>query len=473
MPRQPIPANPMMSPPLAPRRSQRVIPIQVPSPRVKPRMKPNDVASPRVTTALPLADVILLTPHPASNNAPYMPQGMAGMNFFDTFEEEHMETPAVPRYNTRARARQHSANQAHTLTPRILRPIAFTNNQTITLPFKQAPQTMPMANSVINEDTGASLEYLHLIQDDSTFPVWNKAAAHAFVRLAQGVGGRIEGSNTFFVIPRKAVPKGKIIIYGRFVVNIRPNKSETHRVRLTVGGNLLQYPGDVSTRSADITTSKCLWNSTISTEGAKYMCLEVNKFYLGTPMDSFEYMRIPIKLIPQEIIDQYNLLPLVSDGHVYIEVQKGMYGLPQAGILANQLLARRLAIHGYHQTKFTPGLWRHVTRPIQFTLVVDDFGVQYVVKEHAQHLIDALETDYTVSKYWTGGLYCGITLKWNYVNKNVDLSMPGYIKDALHKFQHPLPKLPQYAPHNWTVPAYDQRIQYAPLPDDAPPAIAE
>jgi hypothetical protein len=50
--------------------------------------------------------------------------------------------------------------------------------------------------------------------------------------------------------------------------------------------------------------------------------------------------------------------------------------------------------------------------------------------------------------------------------------MPGYIKDALHKFQHPLPKRPQYAPHNWTVPAYGQCIKYAPLPDAAPPATA-
>jgi hypothetical protein len=104
-------------------------------------------------------------------------------------------------------------------------------------------------------------------------------------------------------------------------------------------------------------------------------------------------MRIPIKLIPHEIIELYSLLPLVSDGHVYIEVQKGMYGLPQAGILANQLLARRLTLHGYHQTKFTPGLWQHVTSPIQFTLVGGDFGVQSVGAEHAQHLIAALETD--------------------------------------------------------------------------------
>jgi hypothetical protein len=202
------------------------------------------------------------------------------------------------------------------------------------------------------------------------------------------------------------------------------------------------------------------------------MCLDVTNFYLGTPMDSFDYMRIPTKLIPHEIIDQYYLLPLVSYGHINIEVQKGMYGLSQAGILANQLLARRLAIHGYHQTKFTPGLWGHVTRPIQFILVVDDFGVQYVGAEHAQHLIAALETDYTISKDWTTSLYCGITLNWDYTNTHMDLSMPGYIKDALHKFQHPLPKRPQYAPHNWTVPVYGQHIQYAPLPDAAPPATA-
>jgi hypothetical protein len=104
---------------------------------------------------------------------------------------------------------------------------------------------------------------------------------------------------------------------------------------------------------------------------------------------------------------------------------------------------------------------------------VDDFGVQYVGNEHAQHLVDALAIDYTVSKDWTGGLYCGITLKWDYENKHVDLSMPGYIKDSLHKYQHPMPKLPQHAPQNWTVPAYGRSIQYAPLPDASPPAMSQ
>jgi hypothetical protein len=159
-------------------------------------------------------------------------------------------------------------------------------------------------------------------------------------------------------------------------------------------------------------------------------------------MDYFEYMRIPIKLIHREIIAEYNLLSLVSDGHIYIEVQKGMYGLPKTGVIANQLHSLRLAIHGCHQTKFTPVLWLHVTRPIQFTLLMDDFRFQYMGQEHAQHIIDALEKYYTVSKDWTGSIYCGITLKRDYANKHVDLSMPGYIKDALYTYQHPMSKRP-------------------------------
>jgi hypothetical protein len=257
------------------------------------------------------------------------------------------------------------------------------------------------------------------------------------------------------------------------VVDIHLNKTETHSARLTVGGNLIQCPGDVSTCSSDLTIYKCNWNSTISTEGVRYMCLDVNNFYLGTPMDSFEYTRIPTKYVLQEIMAEYSLLSLVSDGHVYFAVQKGMCGLPQAGILENQLISRRLAIHGYHQTKLTPGLLRHVTHPIQFTLVMYEFGVKYTGKDHAQHIIDALETDYKSSKDWTGGLYCGITLKWDYEKKHVHLYMPGYIKDGLHKHQHPIPKRPQYSPHNWTVPSYDQRIQYAPLLDASPPATLQ
>jgi hypothetical protein len=93
----PVPATATRYAPLAPHRSQRLSPSQVPSPRVVPRMNPSGVASPRVTTTLPLADVIPLTLHAAAENDHYMLQGMAGMNLFDTFEEERMETPDIPR----------------------------------------------------------------------------------------------------------------------------------------------------------------------------------------------------------------------------------------------------------------------------------------------------------------------------------------------------------------------------------------
>jgi hypothetical protein len=81
---------------------------------------------------------------------------MVGMNMFHTFEEEHMESTSLPRYNTRARARQHSATQAQFLAPWIFRPIAFKNNQGVDVAPRQSTHHIPMANAVINQDTGAS-----------------------------------------------------------------------------------------------------------------------------------------------------------------------------------------------------------------------------------------------------------------------------------------------------------------------------
>ena len=140
------------------------------------------------------------------------------------------------------------------------------------------------------------------------------------------------------------------------VLTTAHRKKEPERTRLTVGGNLIDFPGDVSTPTADTTTAKLIINSTISTPGAKYMCGDIKNFYLGTPMARYEYMRLPIKIIPQEIIDEYSLIPLIHNGYVYLEIRRGMYGLPQAGIIANQLLTARLAPAGYYQCRHTQGL---------------------------------------------------------------------------------------------------------------------
>ena len=113
-----------------------------------------------------------------------------------------------------------------------------------------------------------------------------------------------------------------------------------------------------------------------------------------------------------------------------------MYGLPQAGLLANELLEKRLNKRGYHQSKLVPGLWKHKWRPIQFTLVVDDFGVKYFGKEHALHLKSTLEDNCGVATEWDGERYIGITLDWDYERRQVHLSMPGYIAKALKFCQH-------------------------------------
>jgi hypothetical protein len=101
-------------------------------------------------------------------------------------------------------------------------------------------------------------------------------------------------------------------------------------------------------------------------------------------------MKIMLSRFLEGIIQKYNLNTLAVNGWVYIEVRKGMYGLKQAGLLANQLLQTRLEPFGYYPARHTPGLWLHKNRPISFTLVMDDFAVKYIGKQHAEHLRNAL-----------------------------------------------------------------------------------
>jgi hypothetical protein len=107
-----------------------------------------------------------------------------------------------------------------------------------------------------------------------------------------------------------------------------------------------------------------------------------------------------------------------------LEMRRAVWGLPQAGILANKLLRKCLAPKGYYECKQTPSLWQHVTRPISFTLVVDDFGMKYTNKANVNHLIECLKENYDLTQDWDSDLYCGIQLKWNYDEQTLDLSMP-------------------------------------------------
>ena len=97
-------------------------------------------------------------------------------------------------------------------------------------------------------------------------------------------------------------------------MDYRAHKDYPNRVRITVGGNLIKYPGELTTCTADLTTTKVMWNNIISTQNARYMCADVKNFYLYTPLERYEYTRMPIHLIPQEFIDLYDLGSKVKNG---------------------------------------------------------------------------------------------------------------------------------------------------------------
>jgi hypothetical protein len=100
--------------------------------------------------------------------------------------------------------------------------------------------------------------------------------------------------------------------------------------------------------------------------------------------------------------------------------------------------------------------------------VVDDFGVKYVGREHAEHLIGCLKQTYKLSEDWTGSLYCGITLEWDYENGHVDISMPGYIKKKLQEYGHMIPDRVQTCPYSPEPISYGAKAQAPIAPDTTP-----
>ena len=186
------------------------------------------------------------------------------------------------------------------------------------------------------------------------------------------------------------------------------------------------------------------------------MTIDISNFYLMTPLKQPEYIHVKIEYLPEEISNEYKLRAMVNkSGMVYIKATNGMYGLPQAGLLANKLLKQRLNKHGYFQSKLAPGLWKHITRLISFTLVVDSFGVKYAGKEHVDHLMTILQEHYQVKAYWTGNRYIGIHMVWDYNKGQVHLYMLGYMQKSpkafpTHSQEDTKPTIPPHTNQIWS-----------------------
>jgi hypothetical protein len=195
-----------------------------------------------------------------------------------------------------------------------------------------------LAHAVLDNETGNLLEYRHLIKHPKYKDVWTKSFGTEIRHLATT-------TETIFFVQRENIPddrKGDET-YARIVCTYHEGKKDKCRTCITMGRNLVNYPGDCGTPTADLLTVKLLLNSIISTPNAKFMTLDLKDFYLMSPMKRYEYFRMKLELFPQDIIEEYDLTSKVDhNGNVPCEVRRGMYGLPQAGFIAQELLEEQL-----------------------------------------------------------------------------------------------------------------------------------
>ena len=152
------------------------------------------------------------------------------------------------------------------------------------------------------------MEYRHLIADPITREVWERLASKEFGRLLKGVKMVIKGTETMQFNQKNEVPHDKKVAYARFVCDYRPKNEENKQTRNIVGGDRLNYQGDVSTKTSGLTTINLLLNSVISSAGERFITADVKNFYFNKTMKDPKYMCIPIKLIPNETREEYKII---------------------------------------------------------------------------------------------------------------------------------------------------------------------
>ena len=235
------------------------------------------------------------------------------------------------------------------------------------------------------------------------------------------------------------------------------------RVRGTVGGDRVEFTGERSSATASMECLKCLLNAVVS-EDAHWCTCDIQDYYLGTPMEEPEFMYILEKDIPLATKMKYDIE--FRNGRTMVTIRKGMYGLPNAGRIAQDKLIIHLIADGYYQCPHTPCLFKHMTRNIAFTLVVDDFGIKYKKEEDRDHLFATLRKHYVITTDLEGSKYLGIDIFHDRTLRTITLSMPNYVQDALTRFKVIKNKENTNSPLVYHPIKYGQQYE---LVDDSPP----
>ena len=192
-----------------------------------------------------------------------------------------------------------------------------------------------------------------------------------------------------------------------------------------------------------------VFNSIVSTPDTKFMIIDISNMYMNTPLQEYQYMQFNINIVPQEVIDHYNLQKKgTKDGSLYCERRKAMYGLKESGKLANIKLQTVLASEEYKPCCVTHGLYKYRKQRITSLFLGDKFSVQYIDKKRCRSSHHNTTKKYLIKMNWKGKYYLRMTLEWDYnkvySKQSVELSMPRYAKEALIEFKHEFVK-PQFA----------------------------
>jgi hypothetical protein len=292
---------------------------------------------------------------------------------------------------------------------------------------------------------------------------WEVAADEEFRKL-------ITTTKTMRPIHKQEIPadRRKDITYYNPVLKEKMKEGVlVRRVRGTLGGDRINYTGEVTARTASLEVVRTLLNSVLA-DDADFMTADITDYYLNTPLLRSEYVRVGKGQISSTIVSEYNLDAYLLDGYYYFEVEKGMYGLPQSGLLAQQRLIKHLEKSEYTQSTVVPCLFSHPTNGITFVLVVDDFGVKFTNVEGRDHFLNTLRSLYKITTDDKGSQYLGMTIKHDKVKHEITISMPGYIIKLLERFKEWAGSRCASTPGIYRAPVYGSKVQLASVDDSLP-----
>ena len=166
-----------------------------------------------------------------------------------------------------------------------------------------------VAGAIEDGETGAVLEYQHLSKHPKYKETWKHSYVNEIGRLVQGIPGQVNGTNTLFFMKKDEVPDKRFrhVTKGQIICDYWEGKAEPNRTRFTIERDKINYPGDCGTPTADLLTVKLLLNSVVSTPNAMFMTMDIKFFHLNNPLKQYEYLRLKIDNIPEDVQLQYKL----------------------------------------------------------------------------------------------------------------------------------------------------------------------